>query len=72
MARQVADRGSKSLNKGTKGPNTGEQREHRLCGVSGTEGCPGATKEAEDSREMSGDKVSDVSGRVWLALVCHE
>ena len=49
QSRQVAGRGSKSPTKGQRDQNTGEQWELRPCGVSGTEGCPGAIKEAEAS-----------------------
>ena len=60
--------GVRTPTKGQRDQNTGEQREHRPCGVPGTEGCPGATKEAEASQEMSEGKVSGVVRRVWSGV----
>ena len=43
-----------------KGARTGEQWETQTLGVFGDEGCPGASKEVENSRGMSAREVSRV------------
>ena len=72
QSQEVTDQGRKSLTKGQRDQNVGRQWEPRPCGVSGSEGCPGAIKEAKVSREMSEGKFSTVTDTYGVVLVDYE